>query len=193
MIKVSWHLAAIILAWLSVNFLFVEIHVKHGQWHVPNTSGKVCKRCMRWVSFTVLEKFPLFPVFFPESIPLVVFSFWKYKKISLFLNWGWWAVVVVSTMTILINPFPENQIRPNNTKTRVLPLHCPVKLFVTVSSFQSIPPASASVALSIVCITKLNCVKLWKYSASLTSISDWKVTTLPKNWRSMRIRNDVIQ
>ena len=75
-------------------------------------------------------------------------------------------------MTILINPFPENQIRPNNTKTRVIPLHCPVKLFVTVLSFQSIPPASASVALSIVCITKLNCVKFEKYSASLTSISD---------------------
>ena len=57
-------------------------------------------------------------------------------------------------------------------KTRVLPLRCPVKLFVTVSSFQSIPPVSASVALSIVCITKLNCVKFEKYSASLASISD---------------------
>ena len=135
---------------------------------------------------------PFFLYFFRRASLWWCSAFQNVKKFCLFPNWGWWVVVVVSTMTILINPFPENQIRPNNTKTRVLPLHCPVKLFVTVSSFQNIPPVSASVALSIVCITKLNCVKFWKYSASLTSISDWKVTTLPKNWRSMRIRNDVI-
>ena len=38
--------------------------------------------------FSVLEKFPLFPVFFPESIPLVVFSFSKCKKILPFSELG---------------------------------------------------------------------------------------------------------